>query len=186
MKSELEKMLAGEMYMASDIQLTTMRNKARQLFTKYNQTLNENVHERILILDKLIANKGTNIDIQPPFFCDYGSHIKLGSNVFINYNCTILDCAEVVIGNHVFIAPSVHIYTAYHPLRASERNIGLEAALPICIEDNVWIGGNVTICAGVTIGKNSTIGAGSVVTKNIPSNSLAVGNPCKVIRNLQD
>lgn len=186
MKNELQKMLDGELYNANVPELIAMRNNARKLFTKYNQTLNEQAAERTEILDELIVNRGTNIDIQPPFFCDYGSYITLGNNVFINYNCTILDCCKVTIGSNVFIGPGVNIYTAHHPIKASERNTGLEAASPINIEDNVWLGGNVTICPGVTIGKNSTIGAGSVVVKSIPANSVAVGNPCRVIKTVED
>ncbi len=184
MKTELQKMLSGELYMANDPVLIGMRNKARALFMEYNQTLNEQVLERGLILKALLNSTGENIDIQPPFFCDYGKHITIGTNVFINYNCTILDCAEIILGNNVFIGPNVSLYAAYHPIMAVERIKGPELASPITIKDNVWLAGNVVVCQGVTIGENSTIGAGSVVTKNIPPNVFAAGNPCRIIRSL--
>lgn len=183
--TELEKMLAGELYMANDPILLGMRNKSRALFMEYNQTLNEQTVERGLILKTLLGSAGENIDIQPPFFCDYGRHIHLGNNVFINFNCTILDCAEVHMGDNVFIGPNVSFYGAYHPLKAAERIKGPELASPITIKDNVWLCGSVIICQGVTIGENTTIGAGSVVTKDIPDNVFAAGNPCKVIRILE-
>mgnify|MGYP000892722142 FL=1 len=183
--TELEKMLAGELYMANDPVLMHMRNKARALFTEYNQTLNEQVLERGLLLKSLLGSTGQNIDIQPPFFCDYGQHIRLGKNVFINFNCTLLDCAQVTMGDNVFIGPNVSFYGAYHPLKAAERIKGPELASPITIKDNVWLGGSVIICQGITIGENTTIGAGSVVTKDIPANVFAAGNPCKVIRTLE-
>ena len=184
--NELEKMLAGQLYLASDDLLVAMRNRARTLFMQYNQTLNTDQVTRTKILTTLLGKSGQLIDIQPPFYCDYGTHIHLGENVFINYNCTILDCALVTIGNNVFMGPNVSLYAATHPVIASERIKGPELAQPITIGDNVWLAGNVTICAGVTIGANTTIGAGSVVTRDIPANVLAVGNPCRVIRSLVD
>jgi len=184
MITELEKMLAGELYQAGDPVLLEMRNRARALFMEYNTTLNEQTLERRAILKTLIGTIGDTIDIQPPFFCDYGKHIHMGNNVFINYNCTILDCALVTLGNNVFIGPNVSLYTAYHPIIASERIKGPELASPITIKDNVWLGGNVVVCQGITIGENTTIGAGSVVTKDIPANVFAAGNPCRVIKQL--
>lgn len=185
MESQLAKMLAGELYYANDLTLVEMRNKARVLFTQYNGTLNEHTAERRAILEVLFGALGPTVDIQPPFFCDYGTHIQLGDNVFMNYNCTILDCALVKIGNNVFFGPSVSLYTAFHPLVASVRNTGSELAAPITIHDNVWLGGNVIVCQGVTIGANTTIGAGSIVTRNIPANVFAAGNPCRVIKELE-
>ena len=184
MKTELEKMLGGELYLATDPVLLDMRNHARALFMEYNTTVNEQIKERSAILKTLIGKIGENIDIQPPFFCDYGKHIELGNNVFINYNCTILDCAKVTLGNNVFIGPNVSLYAAHHPIIASERIKGPERASPITIKDNVWLCGSVIICQGITIGENTTIGAGSVVTKDIPANVFAAGNPCKVIKQL--
>lgn len=184
LKSELEKMLAGDLYDASDATLLSMRIKARTLFTEYNQIPFEKHEERKALLKELFGGFTGGIDIQTPFYCDYGSNIFAGDNLFINFNCTILDCAKVTLGNNVFFAPNVQIYTAYHPIIASERIKGPEYAAPIIIGDNVWLGGGVIVCPGVTIGDNTTIGAGSVVTKDIPANVVAVGNPCRVIREL--
>lgn len=183
-KTELQKMLSDELYIANDPLLVEMRNNARRLFSKYNQTSYENHEERKTIMTSLLGKAGNNLDIQAPFFCDYGSHIFTGENVFMNFNCIILDCAEVVLGNNVFFGPNVQVYTAYHPIIAAERIKGPELAAPITIKDNVWIGGGAIICKGVTIGENTTIGAGSVVTRNIPANVFAGGNPCRVIREL--
>ncbi len=183
MKTELEKMLGGELYIASDQQLTSMRNNARALFTKYNQ-LPYDAKERQPLLASLFGQIDEGIDIQAPFFCDYGSNIFVGKNFFMNFNCTILDCAVVSIGDNVACGPYVQFYTAYHPLIASERIKGPELASPITIGHNVWIGGGAIICKGVNVGNNSTIGAGSVVTRDIPDNVFAAGNPCRVIRNL--
>ncbi len=182
--TELEKMLAGQLYLANDHQLVAMRARARALFTDYNQTQNSESQRRNDLLRALLGSSGKTVDIQPPFFCDYGTHIQLGDNVFINYNCTILDCGLVQIGNNVFMGPNVSLYAAYHPIVASERITGLELASPITIGENVWLGGNVVVCQGVTIGENTTIGAGSVVTRSIPANVLAAGNPCRVIREI--
>lgn len=182
--TELEKMLAGQLYLANDPQLALMRARARALFSEYNQTQNAESDRRVEILNSLLGSMGKSIDIQPPFYCDYGEHIRLGENVYINYNCTILDCGLVQIGNNVFIGPNVSLYAAYHPIIASERIKGPELASPITIGDNVWLGGNVVVCQGVTIGENTTIGAGSIVTRSIPANVLAVGNPCRVIREI--
>jgi len=183
--TELEKMLAGHLYLASDPQLSAFRAEARALFTRFNQTLNTDQPLREEILTALLGSRGQTVDIQPPFYCDYGRHIHLGENVFINFNCTILDCAPVRMGNNVFIGPGVSLYAATHPLRASERNRGPELASPITLGDNVWLGGSVVVCPGVSIGNNTTIGAGSVVTRSIPANVFAAGNPCRVIREIE-
>jgi maltose O-acetyltransferase len=180
-KSELEKMLDGELYQASDSGLMAMRDKARQLLAQYNTMISAPLTERTSVLKNLFGGCST-LDIQPPFFCDYGSNVILGENLFMNFNCVILDCAKVTIGNNVMCGPNVQIYTAYHPIQASERIKGPELASPINIGNNVWIGGGAIICPGVTIGDNTTIGAGSVVTKDIPADVFAAGNPCKVIR----
>jgi maltose O-acetyltransferase len=183
--SELQKMLSGELYQASDEELTAMRDNARQLLSRYNTLIGAPLEERNNILNQLLGACST-IDIQPPFFCDYGSHIFVGKNFFMNFNCVILDCANVTIGNNVMCGPYVQIYTANHPVQASERIKGPELAAPITIGHNVWLGGGAIICSGVTIGDNTTIGAGSVVTKDIPANVFAAGNPCRIIRNLED
>lgn len=176
-------MLDGELYEAWDEQLEKMRDNARKLLARYNTLTGASLEERNVLLRQLLG-RCSGIDIQPPFFCDYGSHIFAGKNFFMNFNCVILDCARVTIGDNVQCGPYVQIYTAYHPLEAHIRIEGPELASPVNIGDNVWLGGGVIICPGVTIGNNTTIGAGSVVTRNIPANVFAAGNPCRVIRNL--
>lgn len=176
-------MLAGELYDASDEELTTMRIGARVWMQEFNQTLYDK-KQRESLLKNILGKAGDNMDIQAPFYIDYGTHIEVGDNFFANYNCIFLDCNYIKMGNNVFLGPNVQIYAAHHPVIAAERIKGPELASPINIGDNVWIGGGSIICPGVTIGENTTIGAGSVVVKNIPANVVAVGNPCKVIRNL--
>ena len=183
MKTEYQKMLAGELYNAGDNELLQMRFKARALVHVYNQTAYDK-EKRTALLQQLLKKNGANTDIQTPFFCDYGCHIEVGDNLFANFNCVFLDCNYIKMGNNVFLGPNVQIYAAYHPVIAAERIKGLELASPVTIGDNVWIGGGSIICAGVTIGDNTTIGAGSIVVKNIPSNVVAVGNPCRVIKKL--
>ena len=181
MKSEKEKMLAGENYFSNDKLLTLERQNAKKLLQKLNVTeylMNSNAKQ---ILRTLLPNADKRIYIEPPFHCDYGYNIYLGSQVYFNVNCVILDGAKVTVGNNVFFGPNVHIYTASHPTNASERRT-IEFAKPVTIGNDCWIGGNVTILPGITIGNNCTIGAGSVVTKNIHDNSLAVGNPATVIK----
>ena len=177
------KLLGGELYNAGDEQLLHMRKVARVLLLKYNQTP-YNVQIRRPLLQKLLGKLGTNIDIQTPFFCDYGCHVEVGDNFFANFNCVFLDCNYIRIGNNVFLGPAVQIYTAHHPVNAEERIKGPELATGVAIGYIVWIGGGSIICAGVTIGDNTTIGAGSVVVRNIPANAVAAGNPCRVIRRL--
>lgn len=185
-KTEKEKMLSGEMYDSSDKELKEMRERARNLCYKYNIELRpSNKEEKNDILKELLGNVGEGILIESPFLCDYGSNIESGKNLYINFGCTILDCAKVRFGDNVMIAPNVGIYTASHPLNHIQRHIELkEYALEINIGSNVWIGANSVILPGVTIGDNVVIGAGSVVTKNIPSNVLAFGNPCKVVKQI--
>jgi len=181
-KTEREKMLADEPYRAFDPELSQMSAQAEALLHEFNATLSAEAKKRRVLLHSLLGAMGTNVVIKPPFFCDYGCHIFLGDNVFINYDCVILDCNHVHIGNDVLLAPKVQIYTAYHPIDPAIRKTGVEMAAPIAIGNNVWIGGGVIICPGVTIGDNVTIGAGSVVTKSLPANVVAVGNPCRVIK----
>lgn len=176
-------MLDGELYEAWDEALSDMRANARKLLSRYNSMMALTLDEKNVVLKQLIG-KCSTIDIQPPFYCDYGTHIHAGENFFMNFNCVILDCAMVTIGNNVQCGPYVQIYTAYHPVIAAERIKGPELAAPITIGDNVWIGGGAIICPGVTIGSNTTIGAGAVVTRDIPANVFAAGNPCRVIREL--
>lgn len=186
MKTEKEKMLAGELYDATDEQLANERLKTRLLIKALNDTREDEVEERNRILKELIPNAGEGLWLQPPFYCDYGSNIELGEKVFFNFNCVVLDVMKVTIGSRTLFGPNVQVYTATHPMDHKERAAGLEYAKPITIGEDVWVGGSVVICPGVTIGDRSVIGAGSVVTKDIPANVFAAGNPCKVIRNLEE
>ncbi|MEN6519766.1 MAG: sugar O-acetyltransferase [Armatimonadota bacterium] len=179
-KTEREKMLSGELYDANAPELVSARRRARSLYRRFNATDDED--EQLAILCDLLGRMGAGVSINPPFYVDYGSNIYLGDCVYMNLGCTILDCAEVRIGDNVMIGPNVQIYSATHPVEAVLRIAGPELAKPITIEENVWIGGGAIICPGVTIGRNTTIGAGAVVTKNIPPNVVAAGNPASVIR----
>ena len=181
---EKEKMILGELYYANNEELVKERVKAKDLCYEYNNLKPSQEKERKEILKKLLGNTKENFFIEQPFICDYGYNIEIGENFYANHNLTILDCNKVKFGDNVFIAPNCSFYTAGHPLDVETRNKGLEYAKPIEVGNNVWIGGNVVILPGVKIGDNAVIGAGSVVTKNIPSNVLAVGNPCKVIREI--
>jgi len=186
MATEKEKMLAGKLYNALDEELTSERTAARLLIKKLNNGSEEDTTERAEILKQLIPNSGKNLWLQPPFYCDYGYNITVGDGVFFNFNCVVLDVVEVKIGSRTLFGPNVQIYTATHPTNYKERATGLEFAKPITIGEDVWVGGNAVICPGVTIGNRTIIGAGSVVTQNIPSGVLAAGNPCRVIRQLDE
>ena len=182
-KTEKEKMLCGENYFSADKELVLERMRIKKLLHKLNVTeyvVNGNTRA---IVKELLPNAHKRIYIEPPFHCDYGYNIHLGEMVYFNVNCVILDSTKVTIGNNVFIGPGVHIYTAAHSTNAIERR-KIEFAKPVLIGDDCWIGGATIILPGVTIGNGCTIGAGAVVTKDIPEHSLAVGNPARVIRNL--
>ena len=183
--TELEKMIAGELYNAEVPDLQAMRTRAAQLCHQLEQLSPTEGEARLALLKELLGKTGEHLTINHGFKCDYGSNITVGEHFYANYNLVVLDCAPVVFGENVFIAPNCGFYTAGHPLDAPTRNSGLEFAKPITVEDNVWIGGNVTVLPGVTIGSGSVIGAGSVVVHDIPSNVVAVGNPCKVIRTIE-
>ncbi len=185
--TEKEKMLNGDYYDSRDSELIKMYHKARKLLKQYNSIDSELTQQREQILADLFGFNGAGVWIETPFFCDYGENISIGENTFVNTNCMFLDNNKITIGKNGLIAPYVQIYTANHPLKASERIIGkryLTSTKPVTIGDNVWVGGNSVIFPGVTIGNNVTIGAGSVVTKSIPDNVLAFGNPCEVKREL--
>lgn len=184
-KTEKEKMLAGEPYMANEQQLVDERLNARRLTRLFNASLETELDLRTALLKELVGSSKDSIYIEPPFHCDYGYNIHVGDNFYANFNCTILDVNEVIIGDNCFLAPNVQIYTAYHPLDAATRNTGLEMGAKITIGNNVWIGGGSIINPGVTIGDNVVIGSGSVVTKDIPSNVVAAGNPCRVIKPIE-
>ncbi len=184
-KTEREKMLADELYLSlADPELQRMMGVAQELLYPFNHTHPDEHLQRAEIIRKLFGSIGKNFTIKPPFMCDFGCHIYAKDNLYINYDCIILDCNEVRFGNNVMLAPRVQIYTAYHPLDPVVRRSGLELAAPITIGDDVWIGGGAIICPGVTIGDRTTIGAGSIVTRDIPADVVAVGSPCRVIKNL--
>ena len=182
MKTEKEKMLAGELYDPLDQQLTEERLTTRLLIKALNDTREDEIEERGRILKELIPNARAGLWLQPPFYCDYGYNMKLGEKVFFNFNCVVLDVVQVVIGSRTLFGPNVQIYTATHPMDHKGRASGLEFAKPVNIGEDVWLGGGAVVCPGVTIGDRTIIGAGSVVTKDIPSDVFAAGNPCKVIR----
>lgn len=184
MKTEKEKMLAGELYAPLDPELNALHIKARKNFEKYNKIPSHKQAKRDKAIKKLFGKTGNAINVQSPFYCDYGFNIEVGDNFFANYGCIILDVNKVKIGKNCFLAPNVGIYSATHPIRAEERYNGVEYGFPITIGDNCWIGGGAVICPGVTIGDNVVVGAGSVVAKDIPSNVVVAGNPAKIIRNL--
>ena len=182
--SELENMLNGEWYKATDKELLKLRDKARELIFKYNNLPTNDDKEHNKLLKKLFKKYDSKAFIEAPLRYDYGFNVSVGKNFYANYNLVLLDSGKITIGDNVMIAPNVSFYTVDHPIHPSDRSTYLEQSKPITIENNVWIGGNVVILKGVTIGENSVIGAGSVVTKNIPKNSLAFGNPCKVVRKI--
>lgn len=188
--TEVEKCLAGEYYNCHDKTFLDFKSHARTLLQKYNALAYEETELKTGILKELFGGIGTKVSVASPFICDYGCNIHIGNNVSINMNCTFVDCNKIIIGDDVLIASNVQLYTAAHPIEFAERYVkNLETgqlhrrtyALPIKIGNGCWLGGGVIVLPGVTIGDGSVIGAGSVVTKDIPQNSLAVGNPCHVI-----
>lgn len=184
--TEKEKMLCEEMYNANyDQELIKERSLAKDKCYEYNNTKPSDLAQRTKILSEIVGSYKSNMYIEPPFYCDYGYNIEFGENFYSNHNLIILDAAKVKFGDNVFVAPNCGFYTAEHPLNYIERNKGLEYAKRITVGNNVWIGGNTVVLAGVTIGDNVVIGAGSVVNKDIPSNSVAVGVPCHVIKKLE-
>ncbi|MFD1630332.1 sugar O-acetyltransferase [Pseudopedobacter beijingensis] len=182
--TEKEKMLAGLPYNALDDTLTKERRQAKRLLRQLNISEYLVTKTAKSIMRQLVPNAGNKLYIEPPFHCDYGYNIYCGENVYFNVNCVVLDACKITIGNNVMFGPHVQIYTATHPLDFKERQ-EYELGKPINIGDDCWIGGNTTICPGITIGNRCVIGAGSVVTKDIPDDSLAVGNPAKVIKSLK-
>ena len=184
MRTEKDKMLSGELYNPFDPQLSAERRHARLLIKKLNDTRDDQVEERKHLIKKLLPSAGESIWIEPPFFCDYGSNIILGDDVFFNFNCVVLDVAPVRIGSRVLFGPAVQVYAATHPLRAADRRAKCELGARIEIGDDIWIGGGVIICPGVRIGARSAVGAGSVVTKDIPEDVVAAGNPCRILRKI--
>jgi maltose O-acetyltransferase len=186
MVTEKDKMLSGEMYDATDPQLTAERRRARDLCKALNESHGSEQELRERIIRELFGTAGDAIWIEPPFYCDYGSNITLGSKVYFNFNCVILDPAPVIIGSNVLFGPGVQVYTAAHPMNASDRRTWREFAQPVKIGSDVWVGGGAILCPGVRIGSQSVIGAGSVVTDDIPEDVFAAGNPCRLIRRLDN
>ena len=181
--TEKEKMIAGELYDANyNDDLEKERIKAKDLCYEFNCLKPSDREKQNEIMKRILGKIEGNFRINQPFICDYGYNIEIGNNFYANHNLTILDANKVIFGDNVFIAPNCSFYTAGHPLDVESRKKGLEYAKPIKIGNNVWIGGNVIVLPGVSVGDNTVIGAGSVVTKDIPSNVVAAGNPCKVIK----
>lgn len=189
--TEEDKMLAGQLYDCGDPDLLALWHKAKDLVRDYSLLDSEDVEGKDKILKQLLGGQGEQLWITPPFYVDYGKNIYFGDNCEVNMNCVFLDAGRITIGNNALIAPSVQIYTAYHPTNASDRNVAGDdgkfafcktQTAPVTIGDNVWIGGGAIIMPGVTIGDNVVIGAGSVVTKPIPENTIAYGNPCRPVR----
>lgn len=193
--TEKEKMLSGKLYDTSDKELESIRTQAHRLSLLYNQTFDDEKEKREEILSKLVPDRKDGVYIQGPVYFDYGLFTSFGKNTYVNFNLTVLDICPVKIGDNVLIGPNVSLVTPVHPMRYQDRNIrkredgtlyDYEYAKPITIEKNCWIASNVTITGGVTIGEGCVIGAGSVVTRDIPPNSFAAGNPCRVIREITD
>lgn len=183
MRTEKQKMLAGELYNSNDPELVSERLRARDVCRQLNALdLSDSLHKRTLLVS--LFGYETDAGIQAPFFCDYGYNIKLGANAYFNFNCVVLDVMPVAIGNNALFGPGVHIYAASHPMSAAERELGLEFGKPVSIGDDVWVGGSAVICPGVSVGSGAVIGAGSVVTRDIPAGVFAAGNPCRIIRTL--
>ena len=183
-RSTRERMLAGDLYVADDPELAAASTRARGLQDRYHRaSIAGDPGARGLLAD-LIGELGDEVEVRPPLFVDYGKHLRIGARTFVNYNLTALDCARITIGDDCQIGPNVQLLTATHPLPPGPRRDKLEAAHPITLGDNVWLGGGVIVCPGVTIGEDSVIGAGSVVTKDVPAGVVAVGNPARVLRRL--
>ena len=186
-QQELEKMMSGDLYDATNNTiLLDLLTQTQEMCHDYNLLRPSQTAERDALMRRILGKTGERFKIISPFFCDYGFNIEVGENFFANTNLVILDEARVTFGDNVFIAPNCGFYTAGHPLDVAQRNAGLEYSLPIRVGNNVWIGGNVCVMPGVTIGDNTVIGAGSVVVHDIPAGVLAAGNPCRVIRHLDE
>ncbi|MDD6174676.1 MAG: sugar O-acetyltransferase [Firmicutes bacterium] len=181
--TEKEKMLRGMLYDAYDAELVELRRRCQLLCEEFNALRGEDaIQQRAELIRRIVGRCGKNIKLQPTFWCNYGSLITLGENFYANHNCVMLDCAPITFGDGVMIGPNCGFYAAGHPTNPEQRASGLQFSRPITVGDHVWFGGNVVVLPGVTIGSNSVIGAGSVVTHSLPANVIAVGNPCRVLR----
>jgi len=183
-RSMRERLLAGDLYIADDPQLAAESRHAAKLTQQFNTSDPSDPQARLAVLRDLLGSLGEGAEIRPPLLCDYGYQIHVGARTFINYGAVLLDVATITIGEDVQVGPNVQFLTATHPVEAAARRAKLEAAKPITIGDNVWLGGGVIILPGVSIGENTVVGAGAVVTKDLPANVVAVGNPARVIRPL--
>ena len=186
MQNEYQKMISGQLYDSADPTLKEDRRIARDVCFELTQLRPSKLAEKQELFQQLFRCEQDDFHIELPFRCDYGYNISFGKNFYANYNCTMLDCAKITIGDNVMFAPNVSLFTAAHPIDAEKRKSGIEFAMPITIGNNVWIGGNSMVMPNVTIGNNVVIGAGSVVTKDIPDNCIAVGNPCRVLREIRE
>lgn len=179
-------MLQGDLYLAKDFELGIMNKKSRKLLDKINNTKMVDYAKRAKYFKKLLGTTGENININKPFYCDYGANIHIGENFYANFNTVMLDVAEIIIGDDVMFGPNVSIYTAGHPIDHEIRNTGLEFGKKITIGNNVWVGGNVVINPGINIGNNVVIASGAVVTKSFADNLIIGGNPAKIIREINE
>ncbi|MEU5715623.1 sugar O-acetyltransferase [Streptomyces sp. NPDC020403] len=183
-RTNLERMLAGDLYIADDPEIARRQRNAMRLAARYQAAYLEDADAARPILAEMLDSVGAGVDVRPPLYVDYGSNIAIGARTFVNYNLTALDVARITVGEDCQIGPNVQLLTPTHPVEPEPRRDKLEAALPITIGNNVWLGGGVIVCPGVTIGDNSVIGAGAVVTRDIPANVVAVGNPARPVRDL--
>jgi maltose O-acetyltransferase len=183
-RSQRERMLDGDPYIASDPELQAGSRRAITLCEQYNKSSVNEPEKRMRILGELLASVGEGVELRPPFYCDYGTQLRIGARTFANFNLVALDVAAITIGDDVQIGPNVQLLTPTHPIEPEPRRAKVEAAKPITIGDNVWLGGGVIVCPGVTIGENTVVGAGAVVVRDLPANVVAVGNPARVIRTL--
>ena len=184
-RSNYERMIAGDLYVADDPTLAAANLRATELSAAFAATYPRDRDRAREILAELVGDLGEGVEIRPPLYVDYGRYVTIGDGTFVNFGLTALDVAPITIGRHCQIATHVQLLTAWHPLDPTARRDGLEAASPIVIEDNVWLGGGVIVLPGVTIGENSVVGAGSVVTKDVPPHVVVVGNPARVIKHLE-
>ncbi|MFE6091713.1 sugar O-acetyltransferase [Streptomyces massasporeus] len=182
-RTNLERMLAGDLYIADDPEIARRQQRAMRLAARYLAAYTEDAESARPMLSELLGAVGEGVDLRPPVYVDYGSNISIGARTFVNYNLTALDVAPITIGEDCQIGPNVQLLTPTHPVEPEPRRDKLEAARPIVIGNNVWLGGGVIVCPGVTIGDNAVVGAGAVVTRDVPADVVAVGNPARPVRN---